>query len=97
MATCTFRSPLALRLQAFCEMRIAMGRKGTNDKKMLIYLDRFLMGELKPGQPITREIVERFFKDIERLNPGTRINRISLLSHFPLHLFSISERRESIS
>ena len=92
MATCTFRSPLAPRLQAFWEMRVAMGRKGTNDQRMLIHLDRFLIGEIKPGQPITREIVDRFFKDIERLSPGTRINRISILRQFCTYLSHFDPR-----
>ncbi len=92
MATCMFRSPLAPRLQAFLEMRVAMGRKGTNDKKMLIYLDRFLIAELKTGQPITREIVERWFKDAERLSPGTWINRISILRQFCTYLSHFDPR-----
>jgi len=86
MSTCMFRSPLASRLQAFLEMRVALGRKGTNDRKMLTYLDHFLVGELRPGRPITREIVERWFKDIEHLSTGTRINRISLLRQFCFYL-----------
>ena len=53
MEACPFRSPLASRLQAFFEMRVALGRKGSSDKKILVYLDRFLASELKPGQPIT--------------------------------------------
>jgi integrase len=73
-------------------MRIAMGRKGTNDKKMLIYLDRFLIAELKTGQPITREIVEQWFKDAERLSPGTRINRISILRQFCTYLSHFDPR-----
>jgi integrase/recombinase XerD len=92
MATCTFRSPLASRLQAFWEMRVALGRKGTNDRKILTYLDHFLMGELKPGRPITREIVERWFKHIEHLRPGTRINRISLLRQFCSYLSHFDPR-----
>jgi len=56
MATCNFRSPVASRLQAFLEMRIALGRKGKCDFKILTYLDHFLIGELKPGRPITAEI-----------------------------------------
>jgi integrase len=82
MATCTFHSPLAARLQAFWEMRVALGRKGTSDRKILTYLDRFLTSELKQGRPIMRELVERWFKDIEHLSVGTRINRISILRQF---------------
>ena len=92
MATCTFRSSLAPRLQAFWEMRVAMGRNGTADGKILLYLDRFLMGALKPGRPITREIAERWFKDMEHLSAGTRINRIALLRQFCAYLSHFEPR-----
>jgi len=86
MATCTFSSPLAFRLQSFLEMRRALGRKGDHERKILTYLDHFLVGELKPGQPITLEVAERWFKSIEYLSVGTRINRISLLRQFCSYL-----------
>lgn len=82
MATCLFRSPLAFRLQAFLETRCAAGREQTSSQKLLRYLDRFLMAELAPGEPLTREIVERWFKSIEHLSAGTRINRTSILRQF---------------
>jgi len=50
MATCLFRSPLASRLQAFWETHYARSRSGISSQKVLLYLDRFLIGELKPGQ-----------------------------------------------
>ena len=74
MATCLFRSPLGFRLQAFLETRRAAGRDDAGSQKILRYLDRFLMSELKSGQPITREIVEPWFKSMEHLSPATRIN-----------------------
>lgn len=95
MSTYTFRSPLASSLQAFWEMRCAMGRKGDSDRKILKYLDRFLMRELKPGWPITRELVECWFKEIEHLSSGTRINRISILRQFCSYL-SLFDRRTYI-
>ena len=64
MATCLFRSSLAFRLQTFLETRRAAGRDDVGSQKILIYLDRFLMSELKPGRPITREIVEHWFKSL---------------------------------
>jgi len=79
MATCLFRSSLAFRLQTFLETRRAAGRDDAGTQKILMYLDRFLMSELKPGRPITREIVEHWFKSMEHLSTGTRINRISIL------------------
>lgn len=95
MATCNFRSPLASRLQAFWEMRVALGRKGVSDSKILMYLDRFLMGELKPGRPITAKIAEGWFKDMEHLSVGTRINRISILRQFCSYM-SIFDRRTCV-
>lgn len=74
MATCPFRSALALRLQAFSELR-----PGYPTFKILRYLDQFLMGELKPGDAITREVVERWFHSMAHLSPGTRINRMCVL------------------
>ena len=92
MTTCIFHSPLASWLQAFWEMRCAMGRKGESDRKILRYLDRFLMRELMPGQSITSEIAERWFKDIEHLSIGTRINRISILRQFCAYMSHFDRR-----
>jgi integrase/recombinase XerD len=86
MATRLFRSPLALRLQAFLQTRQAAGRGQLSNQKILIYLDRFLIAELEPGQPITREIVERWFASMAHLSLGTRINRISVLRQFCRYL-----------
>ena len=77
MATRLFRSSLAFRLQCFLEVRKKAGRRGISSQKILMYLDRFLCGELKPGETITREIVERWIKSLESLSTGTRINRIA--------------------
>lgn len=84
MSTCCFRSALAFRLQSFWETRSAGGR-GPALLKTLRYLDRFLMGELQPGDTITREVAERYFKSTEQLAPGTRINRMSVLRQFCLY------------
>jgi integrase/recombinase XerD len=84
MATCAFRSALAFRLQSFLETRSSAGR-GYALFKTLRYLDRFLMGELQPGDTITREVAERFFKSMEHLAPGTRINRMGALRQFCLY------------
>jgi len=92
MGTCTFRSTLASRLQAFLDTRIAMGRKGAADRKILTYIDRFLMSELKSGQPITSEIIERWFKSMEYLSTGTRINRISIMRQFCYYLSHFDPR-----
>ncbi len=92
MATYTFRSHVASRLQEFLEMRMALGRKGESDFKILTYLDRFLVGELKPGRPITAEIADRWFKSMEYLSTGTRINRISILRQFCSYLSHFNPR-----
>ncbi|MFN7137824.1 MAG: tyrosine-type recombinase/integrase [Limisphaerales bacterium] len=86
MATCLFRSPLAPRIQAFLQTRQAAGHWYRSNEKILVYLDRFLTTELEPGQPITREIVERWFASMAHLSLGTRINRISVLRQFCRYL-----------
>lgn len=92
MATCTFRSPVASSLQAFWEMRTSLGRKGESDRKILSCLDRFLMAELKPGRPITADIAERWFKSMENLNAGTRLNRMSIMRQFCSYLSNFDPR-----
>jgi integrase/recombinase XerD len=92
MATRLFRSPLAFRLQAFLETRRAAGRNDAGSQKIIRYMDRFLMSELKPGEPITRGIVERWFKSMEHLSPATRINRFPILRQFCLYLSHFDPR-----
>jgi integrase len=88
MATCAFRSPLAPHLQAFFEARGG----GYTSFKILRYLDRFLMGELKPGDTITRELTERWFKSMDQVSSGTRINRMSVLRQFCRYLSHFDPR-----
>lgn len=86
MATCLFRSPLAARLQAFLETHYARSRTGISSQKILLGLDRFLMGELQPGQTISRELVERWNESMAHLSPNTRINRLCVLRRFCRYL-----------
>lgn len=93
MATLLFRSALAPRLQAFWETRQAgNGGRDVASHKILMYLDRFFVSELKPGQPITHEIVERFNATMTHLSSGTRINRLSVLRQFCLYLSHFDPR-----
>jgi len=92
MATCLFRSPLAFRLQCFLEARKKAGQRGIASQKILIYLDRFLAGELRPGETITREVAGRWIKSLESLSIGTRINRLSVLRQFCLYLAHFDPR-----
>jgi len=84
--TCFFRSGLAFHLQSFFDVRCALGRKSESERKILGYLDRFLMAELKDENTITRDIAERWIKDLEHLSVGTRINRLSILRQFCVYL-----------
>jgi integrase len=86
MGTCLFRSPLAPRLQAFWETHYARSRGGLSNQKILIYLDRFLIGELKKGQTISRPVVERWNESMASLSPNTRINRLCVLRRFCRYL-----------
>ena len=92
MATCSFRSPLASWLQAFLDLQVAVGRNVKAKRKILAYIDRFLMGELKPGQTITPQIVERWIKHMEYLSVNTRINRVSILRQFCSYLSHFDPR-----
>jgi integrase len=58
----------------------------------LLYLDRFLMSELKPGQPITRQIVERWIESMSNLSPNTRINRLCVLRRLCQYLSYFDQR-----
>ena len=93
MATRLFRSPLAHRLQAFLETRRAgNGDRDPGGQKVLFYLDRFFLAEMKPGQPLTREIAERFNESMAHLSTGTRINRLSGLRQFCMYLSHFDPR-----
>lgn len=92
MATCLFRSPLAFRLQCFLEARKQAGQRAIASQKILLYLDRFLVGELQLGDTITREVAERWIKSLESLSSGTRINRISILRQFCRYLAHFDPR-----
>jgi len=93
MATCLFRSPLAHRLQAFLETRRAgNGNRDPGRQKILFYLDRFFLAEMKPGQALTREVAERFNASMAHLSTGTRINRLSMLRRFCMYLSHFDPR-----
>jgi integrase/recombinase XerD len=92
MATCLFRSPLAPRLRSFLEARGTGSRRGVSTHKILRYLDRFLMGELQPGQPISREIVQKWNESMAHLSPNTRLNRLCVLRQFCLYLSHFDPR-----
>jgi len=51
-----------------------------------------LLVELKPGETITREVAERWIKDMDKLAVGTRINRISVLRQFCRYLAHFDPR-----
>lgn len=86
MSACDFHSPLAVRLQAFLELRHGLGRKGDSDRHSLRYLDRFLQNELKPGQTITRDVVNRWLTAGQSWSVATRINHLSILRQFCRYL-----------
>ena len=92
MAPEVFRSPVAFWLKAFLEIRRAAGRDSVGNAKIIRYLDRFLLAELTPGQPITREIAEKWMADMQHLSPGTRSNRIGILRQFCLYLSHFDPR-----
>jgi integrase/recombinase XerD len=90
--TCLFRSIFASKLQSFLDIRRAVGRDARSDIKILRCLDRFLMGELKPGQALTRQVSEQWIDSFKHLSVGSRINRVSLLRQFCLYLSRFDKR-----
>ena len=92
MPTCIFRSPLAPRRQAFFQTRYVQNRRGLSSLKILRYLDRFLMGELRPGQPITRQVVEHWLESMSGVSLNTRINRLCVLRQFCQYLSHFDPR-----
>jgi integrase/recombinase XerD len=92
MTTNLFQSPLATKMQTFLDMRRALGRKAVADQKILRYIDRFLVSVLEPGEPITREIIHQWLKNIEPLSLGTRINRVSTFRQFCRYLSHFDRR-----
>lgn len=92
MNTREFRSPLASRMEAFYQLRLGLGRKGVTDRRNLLYLDRFLRGELKPGDTITQEVAKRWFEAIKHLSVGTRLNYLSGLRQFCRYLWHFDQR-----
>jgi integrase len=74
------------------EARKKVGQRGIASQKILIYLDRFLAGELQPGETITLDVAERWIKSLESLSIGTRINRLSVLRQFCLYLAHFDPR-----
>lgn len=93
MATRLFRSPMAPRLEAFLEtIWQGNGDRGMSHLKILRALDRFFMTELKPGKPVTRELIERFTESMSHLSTGTRVNRLSVMRQFCMYLSHFDPR-----
>jgi integrase len=90
--TCLFRSALAPRIQAFLDIRRALGRNGDSEHKILSNLDYFLMGRMKPGQALTRRIAEQWIDSFKHLSIGTRGNRISLLRQLCFYISRFDNR-----
>lgn len=67
-------------------MRRLAGQQGPSTLKILRYLDRFLVGKLKPGDTVTEEVAQRWFRSMEHLSAGTRLHRITVLRQVCLYL-----------
>ena len=64
----------------------------TVGEEVLLYLDSFLVGELKPGQALSRDLVERWIQSMSHLSPNTRINRLCVLRRFCRYLSHFDRR-----
>jgi integrase len=79
-------------MHSFLEIRRAVGRNGYTDEKILTDLDRFLMGQLKHGEALTRKVAERWIDGFKHLSVGTRNNRISVLRQLCFYLSRFDKR-----
>jgi integrase len=79
-------------MASFLEARCALGRNPASYAKTLRCLDNFLVAELEPGQAITRELIEKWIREMRMLSVGTRINRISVLRQFCLYMSHFDQR-----
>ena len=81
-----FVSALALHLEAFVELKRAMGRKYKATEKDLRQFDRFVAGF--PGSPdeVTSDLIHAWMDAASDLHPKTRKKRLGLVRQFCLYL-----------
>lgn len=78
----TFRSALADRFSQYIEFRRQGGVDSHSQTQLLRFFDRFLHEEGFQGRWPNRGVIERYVATSSGLNPGTRVNRFSVIRQF---------------
>jgi site-specific recombinase XerD len=79
MGTLKLSSCLATQIQSFIDLRRLSGTDYNGQAQLLGYFDRFLV-EQELGKPrITREIIDKYQRSLDRLAPRTRGNRFCVV------------------
>lgn len=92
MRTFTFQSWLAEDLCRFVQWRELLGLDPHKQAKLLRYFDRFLVDEQLAGPPLSGHITERYFDSLERLSPGERRNRSTVVRKLCAYIHQDDER-----
>jgi site-specific recombinase XerD len=82
MRSPTFRSALADRFSQYIEFRRQGGVDSHSQTQLLRFFDRFLHEEGFQGRWPNRGVIERYVATSSGLNPGTRVNRFSVIRQF---------------
>jgi len=81
-----FVSLLADRFMDFVAFRRSGGADYFGQARGLSYFDRFLCQQSFAGSYPSREILDQYVTSLSRLNPNTRVNRLSVVRQFCMYL-----------
>jgi site-specific recombinase XerD len=87
-----FASPFAQRMQAFLELKRALGRHYRAAEGELLRFDRYVAGLPDPPQAMTRELVHEWLAAKPHVRPGTQRSRAGVLRQFCLYLVRLDPR-----
>jgi integrase/recombinase XerD len=87
-----FLSPFAARMQAFLDLKRALGRRYSSAESGLLLFDRYVAGLPDPPQGMTRGLVHGWLAFKPHILPNTQRGRVSLLRQFCLYLVRLDPR-----
>lgn len=82
MTSVKLRSCLADQIQRFIDLRRLSGTDYSSPARLLGYFDAFLVKYGCDEPRITREVIDRYHEEIQRLSLGSRKNRIGVVRQF---------------
>jgi integrase len=87
-----FASPFAQRMQAFVELKRALGRRYRATEAELLRFDRFVAGLPSPPQVMTQDLVHQWLAAKPHVQPVTQRKRAGVLRQFCLYLVRLDAR-----